>query len=206
MDDGIVEQLDRLESAVLADPGTDGFAALAELYRRSGRVADAEAVVRAGLSVKPDAWEGRVALALALLDRGLDVEARSQLERVVNEAAWLHDIALAEPGPAPTLADADFQADEDASFPSDDEPEPLEQTHTSDLSIEGDRVPGAFATETMAGLLERQGDSAGAARIRASIDAPLDVIADEPEAPEAHIIVELERWLVNAQRRMGERA
>lgn len=206
MDERSVDQLDRLETAVLADPGTDGFAALAELYRRSGRIADAEAVVRAGLSVRPDAWEGRAALALALLDRGLDVEARSQLERVVNEAASLYDIALAEPEQGRRGPDTDLEADEAASFAHGAEPESLEQSESSDLSLGGEGVPGAFATETMASLLERQGDAAGAARIRASIDTPLRAMADEPEAPEAHIIAELERWLLNAQRRMGERA
>lgn len=55
---------------------------------------------------------------------------------------------------------------------------------------------GAFATRTMAELLERQGDRRGAARIRAALGEPggMDV------APDAAVIAVLERWLENARR------
>ncbi|MEM7412956.1 MAG: tetratricopeptide repeat protein [Myxococcota bacterium] len=60
-----------------------------------------------------------------------------------------------------------------------------------------------FATETMAALLERQGDSEGAARIRANLE---DVPTAEPvaapllrEAP-VGTLATLERWLDNARR------
>jgi hypothetical protein len=61
---------------------------------------------------------------------------------------------------------------------------------------------GAFATRTMAELLERQGDRRGAARIRAALGEPEAQDASEPagHAPNAAVIAELERWLDNARR------
>ena len=60
-------------------------------------------------------------------------------------------------------------------------------------------APGsAFATESMAALLERQGDDAGAARIRGSLagEAPRD---EDPESPpnRVRVVATLERWLAN---------
>jgi hypothetical protein len=57
---------------------------------------------------------------------------------------------------------------------------------------------GAFATRTMAELLERQGDRRGAARIRAALGD-----ADRAQAAPAHAthaIAALERWLDNVRR------
>jgi hypothetical protein len=61
---------------------------------------------------------------------------------------------------------------------------------------------GAFATRTMAELLERQGDHAGAARIRARLDGPAiaSARAEAPSGPAAATLAVLERWLENARR------
>jgi hypothetical protein len=71
---------------------------------------------------------------------------------------------------------------------------------------------GAFATRTMAELLERQGDHEGAARIRARLDRPgADVVREDappafpafsgaPMEGNAATIAVLERWLENARR------
>ncbi len=57
---------------------------------------------------------------------------------------------------------------------------------------------GAFATRTMAELLERQGDRRGAARIRAVLG---DIAAQAPPAdPPSVAIAALERWLENVRR------
>jgi hypothetical protein len=55
---------------------------------------------------------------------------------------------------------------------------------------------GAFATRTMAELLEKQGDRRGAERIR----AVLDEAAESAARGDASVIAMLERWLDNARR------
>ena len=55
---------------------------------------------------------------------------------------------------------------------------------------------GAFATRTMAELLEKQGDRRGAERIR----AVLDEAAESAARGDASVIAVLERWLDNARR------
>ena len=194
-DEGASQQLERLEAAVTADPGATGFSALAELHRRAGRLADAEARVRAGLALKPDAWEGRVALALVLLDRGLDVEARDELERLLEADAALQGLSLTEEPanaipvaspPEPEVFEAEVARDEDEPAPA------------------GVRVGAPFVTGTMADLLERQGDLQGAERIRANLHA--NPAAAGAEDANEHIIAELSRWLANAQQRIEERA
>ena len=57
---------------------------------------------------------------------------------------------------------------------------------------------GAFATRTMADLLERQGDRRGAARIRAALGDP--ELGDVPAPGNTAVIAVLERWLDNARR------
>jgi hypothetical protein len=191
-DEGASEQQQRLEAAVMADPGNATFPALAELYRRSGRAADAESVVRAGLAAKPDALEGRVALALILLDRGLEREAREELQGLVEAGASLQGLALSDAtGAAQAI---DVARESNAAAPA---AEP--QADPAEIS-----VGAPFATGTMADLLERQGDVQGAERIRASLSVRVDS-ADADEAT-SHIIEELSRWLINAQQRMGARA
>ena len=63
-----------------------------------------------------------------------------------------------------------------------------------------DRSPlassGAFATRTMAELLEKQGDRRGAERIRAA----LGEAAESAERGDEAVIAVLERWLENARR------
>jgi hypothetical protein len=56
---------------------------------------------------------------------------------------------------------------------------------------------GAFATRTMAELLEQQGDRRGAARIRAALGDPAD---GPPVHKDAALIAVLEHWLENARR------
>ncbi len=78
------------------------------------------------------------------------------------------------------------------------------------------QVGGPFATRSMADLLEQQGDPQGAERIRVALDPGRVLDADGPGDmdPGAHgmgdrrrrVVSELERWLANAQNRMGERA
>ena len=65
-------------------------------------------------------------------------------------------------------------------------------------------APGqAFVTETMARLLDRQGDARGAARIRAALAAENPPPRDERRMrvqQRARTIAVLERWLANLRR------
>jgi len=83
---------------VAGPAGALAFPALAETQRRSGRPEQAERVARAGLERAPHRVEGRVALALALLDQKRDAEARVELERLLGldaEHVIAHDAATA---------------------------------------------------------------------------------------------------------------
>jgi hypothetical protein len=176
----------------MVDPGAVGFATLAERYRRDGRLADAEGVVRAGLAAKPDAWEGRVALALVLYDRGLEVEARESLEGLLEASASLQGVSLAG-------AQAPSELRVEAI-----ETEPLESAEATPAATELS-VGAPFATGTMADLLERQGDVEGAQRIRASLEVAPDAAPGCDDA-NALVIEELSRWLTSAQQLTVERA
>jgi hypothetical protein len=215
LDDRIAE----LERAVAAAPGGPAFAALAELHRRAGRLDEAERVALAGLAAAPDSAASRAVLALILADAGRQAELRRCLE------AWA-ERAVAAFAPSPVLLpgadalEAGFVAAEiDRAFEGaapDREAmiTPDKVAEEAALGVDGPyavesplEVGGAFATRTMAELLERQGDHEAAARIRASLEDPPEVSASGPvrerdgadPAPSATIAV-LERWLENARR------
>jgi hypothetical protein len=179
VDDASAEQQSRLEAVVAAYAGAAGFPALAELYRRSDRLADAEAVARAGLAVAPDSLEGRAVLALVLMDRGRQQDARQELEQLAVSCVAAHALPA-----APDAASGLSQAELDAAFDdAETDAEALidpnrvaeEAIDHADAGAEGlvEESPlaeaGPFATRTMAELLERQGDVDGAARIRAAL-------------------------------------
>jgi hypothetical protein len=204
------ESIAELERAWRADPDGNAFAALAELYRRAGRLAEAANVVRQGLARVPGSLEGRAVLLLVLADAGQAGEARRLLESWAGTG--LEAAAPAAPAPRDALdasvSDLEFERAFDAAEPD------LGRMITPDsvaeeaaLFADGPealRSPlesgGAFATRTMADLLERQGDRRGAARIRAALGD-----SEPPEAPPArseHVvaIAALERWLETVRR------
>jgi hypothetical protein len=207
------DPLARLEAGVEADPGAPSFPALAEAYRRAGRYADAERVLREGLERKPGSLAGTAVLALVLLDRGRAADAREELSRVAADLLAGERIALRPtprvPPPAPATP---LEFDDDVS---EDEFERAFAGAETDLSqvVDADRVAGealaraerepledeapgpgsAFATRTMAELLERQGDARGAQRIRSALPGEPPV----PRRPRERVIATLERWLEN---------
>ena len=222
--------LDELRTAVARDPGDADYPVLAELLRRAGRLDEAETVVTEGLLAAPDSLAGRCALLLILDDRGRREQLRGRLEAWTGEAVSERlpdavptagakaEAGAAQPAEAPPLSEAEFEQ----AFAT-AEPE-LEAMVTPDSVAEEAalRVDGSFgshnpleesptfATRTMAELLERQGDAAGAARIRAALDQRVASEASAPEPPEAapaagagpggRFIATLERWLGNARR------
>lgn len=213
MADGSNYERERLEAAVRADPGAPGFAALAELYRRGARLDDAERVVRSGLECRPEAREGRVVLALVLLDRGRPDEARAVLEPLAEEAfdrargdeiGGMSDAELerafeaAEPD-ADALIDPDRVAREAVEWV-----DAVGVDSASPHHLAGEiGAGGTFATRTMAALLERQGDADGAEQIRAALGGSAgrsSAVSDgaRPDAVQReHVIQVLESWLGN---------
>lgn len=209
-------QLSELEGAVRSDPGARVFPALAEAYRQAGRASDAEQVARRGLERSPDTDEGRLVLALALLDQDREDEARRQLSQLVSDRLAAVGLSLekraadaADAGPASAVSDAELeiafrQAETDAErliTPNRVAEEAL--AHVDAGAAEGldESVlePGsAFATATMADLLARQGDARGAERIRRSLEARTSPSPSGPHASSRERrIATLERWLAN---------
>jgi len=216
-------QLERLEQAVRVDAGAAGFPALAEVYRRAGRFDEAERVARDGLEHKPDETEGRMVLAFVLLDQGRVEESRAMFERLTQgvlasqgidaspESAASFDDGDADGALSDAeLEDAFLQAETDTDELIDPNKVAAEAVAHLDASAEEgiDEVsasnalePGsAFATATMAELLEQQGDESGALRIRAALESRIGPAADgDRGAPSGggEVIETLERWLAN---------
>lgn len=221
MADGSERELRRLEAAIQADPGAPEFPALAEMYRRAGRLAEAEGVVRRGLERRPEANDGRVVLGLTLLNQGRYDAALATFEeasaavvaaagvRVDDESSSLGasgptDAELerafesAEPD-AEALIDPDRVAEEAVERVDAPAARPMEEHPLSDEI----RTGGTFATRTMAELLERQGDQRGAAQIRAGLGGSKDaagaagVLEDRGTAWRQRTITVLQSWLQN---------
>lgn len=214
------DQIARLEASVAADPGAAEFPALVAALHRTGRIADAERVARRGLEHKPGRLEGSVLLALTLLDQGRVEDART----VLAEAAA---IGLAEPSPrsaefpdfAPSLGaegsefgddvtDGELESAFDAARPVADElvdANRVVEVAIRDAELDQPEALGTvaadplFATQTMADLLERQGDGAGASRIRESLEAMEDGPSPSPVGSTSgdRILSTLESWLDN---------
>ena len=204
------ERLAALERAVEQDPGAAGFAALAEAHRRAGRLAAAERVARRGLERNPDAREGRLALGLALLDQGRSSEARGVLARLLDDEVEAH-AATAAPQPD-ALSEAELDEAFDHAETDTDElidPNRVAAAAVAHVDAGADdgldegaapdalAIGGAFATATMAELLERQGDETGASRIRAALGSPAARRAGHGSARRQQWIDTFERWLGN---------
>jgi len=221
------------------DQGDSVFPALAEVHRREGRPNEAEQVARRGLEFEPNRSDGKLVLALSLLDQGdaaQIAEARALLqtltERVLEAqgitAASLTNVADTGPSfqaPVPDLAELpencfdDTLSDQEIDLAFEDaETDPdhvIDADHVAQQAMR--QVDGAldedllstpaapFATRTMAELLERQGDSERASRIRAALDSapgPAKHLSDEDvgQGRRKRLIMELEGWLDNLRR------
>jgi hypothetical protein len=205
-----------LERELRDDPDSGAFAALAERYRRAGRLADAANVVRQGLARSPRSLEGRAVLLLVLADAGQAAEARRLLESWAGAALEGDAAPAAAATPAAmdaAVSDLELERAFEAAEPDRDRMiTPDSVAEEAALFADGPealRSPlesgATFATRTMAELLERQGDRRGAARIRAALAESELPEAELPEAPPARsehtqVIAVLERWLENARR------
>jgi len=158
-------------------------------------------VERADLEEKLAQLEQGLARGLALLESGQVAEAQALLSELTARP-------LGSVRPARSITDDELEM----AF-ADAEPE-LEQMRDADqvaqqaileadraLEAEGDMAPDEvgnhFATETMASLLEQQGDGEAAQRIRSAL-VPTEDLAGRTRRPEA--VATLERWLDNLRR------
>ncbi len=191
----------------------------AEAARRAGRPEQARRLAEAGLVEEPYELAGRIVLALACLDLGDASGARRALE---PGAASVSSIApeplVLEPGedePFHVQSDplADLAENELEHAFERAESEPVEAWTTNRVAEaalhaveegepEGVRTePSAspFATETVAGLYERQGDPERARAIRRSLRGEAEAGAAAPDERKRWVGT-LERWLDNLRR------
>ncbi len=184
--------------------------ALAEVHRRAGRPDEAEQVARRALEFEPEQSEARVVLALALLDQGRVAELPAALEPVARALLERHGLERGDPpGPAPAGAEAPealSEAEIERAFASAEAERErmLDADEVAERAIRqadrelADELAPAFATRTVADLLEGQGARESARRIRAQLETrspPPARMGDEA------ILAELERWLENLRRR-----
>ena len=202
-----------------ASDGTSWVEA-AEAERRAGRAEPARRLAEAGLADEPHRFEGRAVLALACLDLG-DVEgARRALEPSLARLAGVAPAPLevepaAEDEPFPVQSDPllDLAENEVEHALSQAQSEGVEVWTTNRVAEaalraveegqpEGVRLEAAaspFATETVANLLERQGDPARARAIRRNFEREMADASLEPEERKRWIAT-LEDWLDNLRR------
>jgi tetratricopeptide (TPR) repeat protein len=74
----------RLEDRLAREPTSLAFAALADLYRKTGRLADAIATCRAGLDRYPHYTMARLVLARALVAHGALEEALAEVRTILE--------------------------------------------------------------------------------------------------------------------------
>jgi hypothetical protein len=211
------ERLAELEARAADDPGGACSGALAEVHRRAGRLSEAERVLRDGLMSNPESAELRALLALVLGDQGRAPEARGELLRIAAKRLDAEGLA-GRVAPASALSDAELDhafelAETDAEQLID--PNRVAQEailHADSGAAEGLREHAAeapfgtgqaFVTETMARLLDRQGDARGAARIRAALAAespPRRDLRLSHAQRRMRTVAVLERWLANLRR------
>jgi tetratricopeptide (TPR) repeat protein len=82
----VPSRIEDLERRVRQDPSSIAFGALAEEYRRGGRLEDAVATCRSGLERHPSYLSARVTLGRALQELGRVADARGEFTYVLSIA------------------------------------------------------------------------------------------------------------------------
>lgn len=185
-----------------------------EAARRSDRPDEARRIAKKALQAAPDGHPARVALALALMDLSDETGAREQLSQYLGAL-----VGTAGMGERPAESSLEPPAEE-ALAKSSDVPVQMEDEATSPVSASR-RKPAAgshsgfpldsnssFATQTMAGLLDRQGDHKRADVIRERLDDRVrqdggarDAAPSLEEEPDSRRVTEtLNAWLRNIER------
>jgi predicted Zn-dependent protease len=150
----MASELDRLRAVLRAEPSSLRFRELAEQLRRHGELAEAEAVLRAGLSYHPEEPGALLVLGRVLLERGRSDEGIGLLE------------SLAEAHPERTrvwtlLAEAHERAGN-----AERSAECLRRSVRAVSGGATEPLPEVFLNERMAQVLEAQGLTRRAERLR----------------------------------------
>jgi hypothetical protein len=208
------------------------FAAKAEALRLSGNPRAAVATCEAGLADAPASERGRIALALALLDLGDLGRARAELAMALAMSPTPRAAAVAPAfhAPADAALDAALEEDELESAFAQAETNPDEMLDANRVvektlrDVEQDAsepdfdvaAHPAYATETMASLLDRQGRRSEADTLRQSLArraspgagdghalaraVPAGAGVGPDHARQLRIVSTLESWLHNLKR------
>jgi hypothetical protein len=141
-------EFERLTREIEENPGGPAFPRLAEAYRRGGDIERAESIAKDGLAEAPERMGGRVALALAMLDKGeitlASQELASILENIPELPSDSGEVALGE-SPEPVehrLYTAPLASPSDA-LPHFDE---TLANDRSDDELRQDEIDNAFAS------------------------------------------------------------
>ncbi len=203
------------------DADSAALAARAEGERRAGRPERARELAEAALETSAPHAAARVAHVLALIDCGDLVGAHRALERTyLAFGGTLADEAdgsdgeprgLGDPAPLAALADDELENAFDAAEAQPDEMRDANHVAAAALELIEDGVPegvdlttaeSPFATETIANLLESQGQRERASEVRSAArmrgqfrEARLDEVRRE------RVVATLSRWLDNLRRR-----
>lgn len=220
------ERIAALEAQTAHD--ASAWPLLAETLRRSELLLEAEQAAREGLGVEPGNPIGVMALCLGLIDQGRLNEARQVLvEALADELGLSRSEEEVMPlGPVGSLPKPDALQTDFEKIVTDQELESAFNRAEAerDEMLDADRVaadvlrytdprPGsglevspssAFATETVADLLEQQGDPQGASNVRAVMKGrereawaePVSAFA-APDPGRSRKLATLELWLDN---------
>jgi hypothetical protein len=199
---------------------SDAWVREAEAKRRLGQAGEARRLAEAALVDEPYHLAGRALLALACLDLGDVAGARQALEpavaRLAHAAHEPLDLGLSlEDEPFSVQSDplGDLAENELERAFDHVESEDIEIWNTNRVaeaalrSVEAGRPegvvdlaePSPFATETVATLLEQQGDPSRAQAIRRTLEREVAAASQVPEE-RARWIGTLEGWLDNLRR------
>lgn len=121
----MLSRIEELERRVRQDPASIAFGALAEEYRRAGRLEEAIAACRAGLERHPSYLSARVTLGRALQDLGQRADARAEFEYVLS---------LAPDNLAAIRGLAELHGEHDEEPPAEPAPNPSNPSNPSNLS------------------------------------------------------------------------
>jgi hypothetical protein len=195
------------------------FAAQAERERRAGRPERARELAQVALDCAAPHPAARIAHVLALVDCGDLVSAHRALEAAYAAfggelAAGDDALAVAhEPAPAPLAALADDELEDAFESAEAERDEMHDANHVAAAALEliEDGAPegvdltsarSPFATETVASLLERQGQRERADEVRSAARARGQFREQRlDDARRERVVATLSRWLDNLRRR-----
>ena len=190
------------------------LAARMEVARRSGHPDEARQIAQEALQAAPDGHSARLALAMALMDLSDDRGAREQLGQylgaLMREAGMEEQVGSAELASEPRAEEALAQSLDGAGEHEMSSGEPASRRKLTGSSPSGFPLDStsSFTTQTMAGLLDRQGDHKRADVIRERLDERVrqDEGAGEmasstlEESDSRRVMETLNTWLENIER------